>query len=448
MAPARSVAAKTLSSARPLLLLESMVEPPAERRIQKLGGGGVPQQQLPTQLQLRTLLADELQHKRSACIPKAGDEEISRPSANALHDVKQHQHLSAADDAQAVAADATALRKDFHPYHSQAVPKPENLQAKGPTRPNSPTAMMLRNIPNKYSQNSLMQEINDCGFKGTYNFFYLPMDVHNRSNVGYAFINFEEPEDAEQFRQQFAEHRFARYHSHKIGTVSVAHVQGLHANLRHFENRAVTQARNDQYRPVVLRGEKRLDFDAALAEARAVDVVATPRAAVAPHNVMSPPATPPPGLERPCDTVPFAQVMHTNRTQTGVHGARLSLEAAIVDLLASEEAEMTKRVSKQSVASYDSTASPVSSPEPHVIDLSQTSDGAGSEGYSSGAGETSMELSSCAGGGQSPIDADIAHLQWLKMMLGESLSEKSRGRSTAKAMAQSPSYHLFPYLRS
>ena len=53
---------------------------------------------------------------------------------------------------------------------------------------------MLRNIPNRYSQVSLLEEIDQEGFKGTYDFFYLPMDTQNRTNVGYAFINFMTPE--------------------------------------------------------------------------------------------------------------------------------------------------------------------------------------------------------------------------------------------------------------
>jgi len=46
-------------------------------------------------------------------------------------------------------------------------------------------------------------------------------------------------------------------------------VQGLDENLRHFENRAVTQARNDQYRPLVLQGRRRIDFEDAVTGAKA-----------------------------------------------------------------------------------------------------------------------------------------------------------------------------------
>jgi hypothetical protein len=147
------------------------------------------------------------------------------------------------------------------------VPKYENLEAKAFDHSGVPvTTLMLRNIPNKYTQNTLLLEIDDQGFVGSYDFFYLPMDVHNRSNVGYAFINFCTPQDAEGFRIKFSDHRFQRFQSRKISSVCAAHVQGLYENLQHFTNRAVTQARNSQYRPIVLKDNFRIDFEDALEE--------------------------------------------------------------------------------------------------------------------------------------------------------------------------------------
>mmetsp|Transcript_4496 Transcript_4496/g.11157 ORF Transcript_4496/g.11157 Transcript_4496/m.11157 type:complete len:364 (-) Transcript_4496:401-1492(-) len=180
---------------------------------------------------------------------------------------------SSSSEEVAASAEGTNLaRRTFTPYHAQSVPKSENLQANLRGRPagtQSATTLMLRNIPNKYTQNLLMKEIDASGFTGTYDFFYLPMDVHNRSNVGYAFINFADPADAKRFYQVFDEHRFQQIQSRKVSSVSYGHVQGLLANLKHFENRAVTHSQNDQYRPVVLRGGNRVDFEVAVAEASA-----------------------------------------------------------------------------------------------------------------------------------------------------------------------------------
>jgi len=38
------------------------------------------------------------------------------------------------------------------------------------------TTVMLRNIPNKYTQRMLLSEVNSLGFEGQYDFFYLPID--------------------------------------------------------------------------------------------------------------------------------------------------------------------------------------------------------------------------------------------------------------------------------
>ncbi len=50
------------------------------------------------------------------------------------------------------------------------------------------TTLMIKNIPNKYTQKMLLATI-DEHFRGSYDFFYLPIDFKNKCNVGYAFIN-------------------------------------------------------------------------------------------------------------------------------------------------------------------------------------------------------------------------------------------------------------------
>lgn len=241
-----------------------------------------------------------------------------------------------------------AWRKGFQPYHAKSVPKLEDLGARAVERASEglpPTTMMLRNVPNKYTQATLLQEIDDSGFASSYDFFYLPMDLHNRCNVGYAFINFLRYEEAARFRVALAQHRFRKHRSRKIGGVCAAHVQGLDANLHHFENRAVTLARNDQYRPIVLRGQTRVPFEDAVEEAK----VRAGRAPAAPPQleVSTLTATVLPAgalLQSLAATKPAAQpawdapaFIDDMSGDCGLGRARLNLEVAIRDLLGSAQ---------------------------------------------------------------------------------------------------------------
>lgn len=184
-----------------------------------------------------------------------------RPGGGPIPAVRR-EHDPTADSVAAVGGAALAggrghgsgegSRGHFKPYHAVNVPKSLNLEVAfhGGAKPK--TTAMLRNIPNRYTQASLLREIDAAGFAGTYDFFYLPMDTHNRTNVGYAFINFVAPSDMELFTKTFSGYNFKDHASQKIARVSPAHLQGFYENIQHFSNRAVAHARNSAYRPIVV----------------------------------------------------------------------------------------------------------------------------------------------------------------------------------------------------
>lgn len=58
-------------------------------------------------------------------------------------------------------------KKGFEPYHARAVPKSADLKSAArdaSTEQVLVTTIMLRNIPNKYSQSTMLEEIDDEGF--------------------------------------------------------------------------------------------------------------------------------------------------------------------------------------------------------------------------------------------------------------------------------------------
>merc|ERR1719326_1605062 len=76
--------------------------------------------------------------------------------------------------------------------------------------------VMMRNLPNKYTQQMLLEEINLAGFAGTFDFFYLPIDPETRANRGYAFINFDLPDNAHKFMAAFEGRQMFRFDSKKF----------------------------------------------------------------------------------------------------------------------------------------------------------------------------------------------------------------------------------------
>jgi len=137
---------------------------------------------------------------------------------------------------------------DFDGSPDKIQVEPNNLDPE--TRSEGPTTIMLRNIPNKYSQKMLLDVVNE-EFQGLYDFFYLPIDFRNKCNVGYAFINFIHPNFASLFKEKFHRLKLSAFKSNKICEVSWGRVQGLQANIQHYKNSAVMAVPFPQYKPLL-----------------------------------------------------------------------------------------------------------------------------------------------------------------------------------------------------
>eukprot|EP01018_Ginkgo_biloba_P021231 Gb_33381 [translate_table: standard] len=110
------------------------------------------------------------------------------------------------------------------------------------------TTLMIKNIPNKYSQPMLFalldhhciehnKQIGDSnGVQSAYDFVYLPIDFKNRCNLGYAFVNFTSVEATVRFYKSFHRQLWEAFNSRKICEITYARVQGREAFEEHFHN--------------------------------------------------------------------------------------------------------------------------------------------------------------------------------------------------------------------
>lgn len=126
------------------------------------------------------------------------------------------------------------------------------------------TTVMLQNVPNNYTRDMVLELLDAEGFQGLYCFLYLPLDFRSGYGFGYAFVDFNSPEDAHNFREAFR--GFSRWSipSRKIADVTWRQpTQGLQMNIDRYRNNPVMHpAVPDQFKPVLFEGGVRAAFPA------------------------------------------------------------------------------------------------------------------------------------------------------------------------------------------
>lgn len=127
------------------------------------------------------------------------------------------------------------------------------------------TACMIKNIPNRYTSEMMVDFINETHF-GLYDFFYLRMDFKNRCNVGYAFINFVDNEAVLSFYERINGYRWCNFSSHKIAELTYASIQGID-NLKRKFKRSLVMLEDRTFRPKVFytegphKGKEKREFE-------------------------------------------------------------------------------------------------------------------------------------------------------------------------------------------
>eukprot|EP00747_Dinoflagellata_sp_TGD_P168942 gnl/TRDRNA2_/TRDRNA2_196580_c0_seq1.p1 gnl/TRDRNA2_/TRDRNA2_196580_c0~~gnl/TRDRNA2_/TRDRNA2_196580_c0_seq1.p1 ORF type:complete len:265 (+),score=47.61 gnl/TRDRNA2_/TRDRNA2_196580_c0_seq1:51-797(+) len=112
--------------------------------------------------------------------------------------------------------------------------------------------VMMKNLPNRYSQQMLLEEIVKAGFLGSFDFLYLPLDPDTSVNRGYAFINFVDACEAQMFKAVFDGRKLSP-NSSKCVSVMPATTQGFEANYAHYSRSLLNCSGGPFTKPLILR---------------------------------------------------------------------------------------------------------------------------------------------------------------------------------------------------
>ncbi|CAK0892484.1 unnamed protein product [Prorocentrum cordatum] len=96
------------------------------------------------------------------------------------------------------------------------------------------------NIPNKYTRQMLIDQLDSAGFLGEIDYLYLPIDFANRCNVGYCFCNLRTAAARKRFVASFdgvaAQSCLPGFNSYKVCQVTKARWQGRVENVRRLRS--------------------------------------------------------------------------------------------------------------------------------------------------------------------------------------------------------------------
>ena len=114
------------------------------------------------------------------------------------------------------------------------------------------TTVMIRNVPNRYSQDELIAMVKRLGF--SFNFFYCPIDRQSRANCGYFFINLLQPQMAVDFINALHGLQLPAFRSVKVCIACWARIQGYSANVDQYKNSPLAELPRE-FRPRVFSAD-------------------------------------------------------------------------------------------------------------------------------------------------------------------------------------------------
>lgn len=121
---------------------------------------------------------------------------------------------------------------------------------------------MLRNLPEGFTRDMLVQMLDRGGFKSTYDFIYMPMNFRTKASFGYAFVNFAQPPMADECQRAFEGFKNWGVPTEKVCQVSWSDMhQGLSAHIERYRNSPVMhESVPDEYKPIMYANGVRIPF--------------------------------------------------------------------------------------------------------------------------------------------------------------------------------------------
>jgi len=127
------------------------------------------------------------------------------------------------------------------------------------------TTLMFRNLPDNQVVDDFLNLLNREGFKGTYDFAYMPMDFQKQVAVGYAFVNFTSRIVAQKAWCHFdGFKRWCIQSCDKVCEVKWSNAQqGVAANVERYRNSPVMHDTvDDKHKPRLFAAGRRVSFPA------------------------------------------------------------------------------------------------------------------------------------------------------------------------------------------
>lgn len=123
------------------------------------------------------------------------------------------------------------------------------------------TTVMLRNIPAGISRTNVLDVLRSAGLAHHVDFIYVPMNLKGSGNFGYAFVCFDCPSVAEQFKEKMQDYAGWGEPSGICLKVEWSETQGLEALVERYRNSPIMhRSIEDEIKPAMFKNGTRVAF--------------------------------------------------------------------------------------------------------------------------------------------------------------------------------------------